>query len=332
MDQPHVLVVGAGSAGKRYARNLRELGCRVSACDPRADRAAELAAEGATVATFGDLERALNGASFNGFVIASPPVYHVDQARDMLHHDHDAWVLCEKPLSTNEQRALALEPYADRILLAYTYRWWPPIQRFRLRLRDGEIGRLRHVRFVMSAHLEDWHPWEPYQQFFMARRELGGGALLDESHFVDLMLWIFGMPDEVYARVEKISALEIDSDDNVDIVAAYASGLRATLHLDLMGRPHDRAITVVGDAGTLSYSYESNAIRVGHTGAADWTAETFACERNEMFMGVSREFLDLIRGDRRSPSCGVGDGVRALSVVDACRRSSDSGAVVKLNP
>ena len=330
MDQPHILVVGAGSAGKRYARNLRELGCRVSAHDPRADRAAELSAEGATVATFGDLEQALNAAVYNGFVIASPPLYHVDQARDVL-RQQGAWVLCEKPLSTNQQRALALEPHADRILLAYTYRWWPPIQRFRRRLHDGEIGSLRHVRFVMSAHLEDWHPWEPYQQFFMARRELGGGALLDESHFLDLMLWIFGMPEEVYARVEKISALQIDSDDNVDIIAAYGSGLRATLHLDLMGRPHDRAITVVGDAGTLAYSYESNAIKVGRTGAAEWTTENFVCERNEMFMGASREFLSLIRGERAAPSCGVADGVRALSIVDACRRSSDSGAVVKLN-
>jgi predicted dehydrogenase len=41
----------------------------------------------------------------------------------------------------------------------------------------------------MSAHLADWHPWERYQDFFMAQAALGGGALLDESHFLDLMLW-----------------------------------------------------------------------------------------------------------------------------------------------
>ena len=48
MDSPHILILGAGSAGKRHARNLRALGCRVSAFDPRED-------------------------------IASPPVFHVDQ-------------------------------------------------------------------------------------------------------------------------------------------------------------------------------------------------------------------------------------------------------------
>ena len=55
------------------------------------------------------------------------------------------------------------------------------------------VGGLRHARFVMSAHLADWHPWERYQDFFMASRDQGGGALLDESHFIDLMLWFFGV-------------------------------------------------------------------------------------------------------------------------------------------
>ena len=31
----HILVLGAGSAGKQHARNFRELGCQVSVFDPR---------------------------------------------------------------------------------------------------------------------------------------------------------------------------------------------------------------------------------------------------------------------------------------------------------
>ena len=60
----------------------------------------------------------------------------------------------------------------------------------------------------------------------MARRELGGGALLDESHWIDLMLWLFGMPASVSGRIDKISELEIDSDDNVDLLFAYNNGPR----------------------------------------------------------------------------------------------------------
>ena len=329
MSNPHILVVGAGSAGQRHARNLRSLGCRISACDPREDRLHEIETEELLAGKYPALTQALSAAEYDGFVIASPPLYHVGQALQVLACQHK-WVLCEKPLSINADEARKLEQYTDRVMLGYTYRWWPPIQSFRNHLRSGEIGPVRNLRFVMSAHLQDWHPWEKYQDFFMSRRELGGGALLDESHFIDLMLWFLGTPSKIYAQVEKISRLEIDSDDNVDILISYENGLRVNLHLDLIGRPHERSITAVGEGGTLVYSYEENAVKVSHTAAQSWQTERFDCERNEMFMGAAKEFLSLIRRETTNYSCGVQDGINTLVLVDACRQSAQTGKAVVL--
>lgn len=332
MDSPHILVLGAGSAGKRHARNLRALGCRISAFDPREDRLREATGEGPLLSAHTKLDAALGAHGYDGFVIASPPVFHVDQVLAIAAR-HERWILCEKPLSITAAEARRLEPVAGRVLLGYTYRWWPPLGRFRGRLQAGEIGKLHTLRFVMSAHLADWHPWERYQDFFMANREQGGGALLDESHFIDLMLWIAGWPAKVYAQVERISALEINADDNVDILVSYASGLRVNLHLDLLGRPHERSITAMGEGGTLAYVYEENAIKLCREGAANWQRETFTCERNEMFVGAAKEFLARMRGDSASPfTCSVADGIRALRIVDACRESSASGRAVLLTP
>lgn len=332
MSNPHILVVGAGSAGKRHARNFRQLGCWISAFDPREDRLQEIAGEGSLVGSFNQLPNALRAAQYDGYVIASPPIFHVDQALDIIKR-RPRWVLCEKPLAVTMQEANRLEKFADRILLGYTYRWWPPLQSFRRRLKSGEIGAVRTMRFVMSAHLADWHPWENYRDFFMAKSEQGGGALLDESHFIDLMLWFLGWPSRVYAQVEKISQLEINADDNVDILVAYASGARVNLHLDLIGRPHERSITAVGDQGTLTYAYEENAVKVCHEGAAKWERETFTCERNEMFVGVAKEYLELLKGSAGSkPTCTVRDGIDALKIVDACRESSATGKAISLAP
>ena len=187
MTAPHILIVGAGSAGKRHAQNLRSLGAAVSLVDSRQDRLDEARAQGITVSVFQDLQDALGRSEFDGFVVATPPSLHVSQILRIC-ESRRAWILCEKPLGLTATDAVALQHLNDRILLGYTYRWWPPIQRFRERLLNGDIGRLRGLRFVMSAHLADWHPWERYQGFFMADQALGGGALLDESHFIDLML------------------------------------------------------------------------------------------------------------------------------------------------
>jgi predicted dehydrogenase len=182
----------------------------------------------------------------------------------------------------------------------------------------------------MSAHLADWHPWEPYQDFFMASRELGGGALLDESHFIDLMVWFFGVPEKIFARVEKISDLEIETDDLVDIVAAYADGLRVTIHLDLFGRPHEKQVTVVGERGTVKCLFDPHEVRIGHDPEAKWTVESFALDRNEMFFGVAREFLSIIRGSLTHPTCTVEDGLKVLELVEACRESQRTSREIRV--
>lgn len=329
---PRVLVVGTGSAGRRHARNLLGLGARVSCFDPRPDRLEQARQElTGLLDASGDWRAALS-RPIDAAVVASPPAVHVEQALELL--ERGAAVLLEKPVSPDLAGALrlaqAVRDARAPLLLGYTYRWWPPLLELRKRLTEGVLGMPRHARFVMSAHLADWHPWERYQDFFMASREQGGGALLDESHFLDLALWLFGMPEAVIGRVEKLSSLEITSDDNVDALLVYAGGLRVGIHLDLFGRPHERSLTVVGEAGTLQCLFEPNRLRQGGSADGPWHETAFGCERNDMFVSVAREFLEVAGGSGR-PTCTVEDGVRVLRCVEALRRSHTEGRLVPLD-
>jgi predicted dehydrogenase len=333
MPAPDILIAGAGSVGRRHARNLHSLGAQVSFFDPRSDRLAQAKEElPEAMGLFDQLETAnAQGRPFSGAVIASPPRFHVDQAIAFL--ERGVPVLLEKPVSPDLDAALRLEAAVKRatvpLLLGYTYRWWPPLLELHRRLAGNAMGPVRHVRFMMSAHLADWHPWERYQDFFMASRELGGGALLDESHFIDLMLWLFGMPQAIQGRVERLSSLDIDTDDNVDLLAVYPNNLRVSIHLDLYGRPHEKMITVVGEAGTLQCRFDPNEVRFSSEAAGDWQVTPFACERNDMFLGVASEFLELLAG-RGAPSCTIEDGVQVLRCVEALRQATEEGRSVPL--
>lgn len=328
----HFLILGTGSVGKRHARNLKAEGCSISIMDTREDRRAETAAELPVLGSYGSLAEALGKATFDGVVIASPPSVHVTQVLASL--ERKLPVFLEKPLcpSLEHARALpaALAASGVPLVLGYTWRWWPPINDVRTLLAQNAIGSLRHVRFLLSAHLADWHPWERYQDFFMASKALGGGALLDESHWVDLMLYFFGMPRDVFARVEKISDLEIDTDDNVDLLFSY-DGFRVAMHLDLFGRPHQKSITFSGENGSMLWSETPNRISIETdavaTGAKD---RNYDCQRNDMFVGAMREFLSLVSGTGLAPRCTLQDGLNVLKVLEAARRSSDEGRVVAL--
>ncbi len=328
----HLLIVGTGSVGKRHARNLSDLGCIVSCVDPRRDRLDEIAGEGVKLkSVFTSLEEAFAAdETFDGMVVGSPPSFHVDQSTAALQRGKP--VLLEKPVSPDLSSGLKLQSAVHDtkvpLLLGYTWRWWPPLLKVKDLVAQQALGQLRHVKFTMAAHLADWHPWERYQDFFMASEALGGGALLDESHWLDLMLWFFGMPQKLFAKVEKISDLEIETDDNVDIRVYYPNDMRVSLHLDLYARPHEKTIQFVGENGTLTW--EPNRIKVGKEMDANWEIEEFAYDRNDMFVEVVKEFLNVLAGGSVK-TCTIDDGVRVLNLIDAARMSSTGEKVIEID-
>lgn len=329
--RPHVLVVGAGSVGRRHARNLAALGCAISCVDPREDRRAELLAETPGGAGHAGLDAALAAGGLDGVAVCSPTRFHVGQAEAAL--SAGLPVLLEKPVAIRLEEAERLAAAVARtglpLLLGYTWRWWPPLAEVRRLLAEGRIGAVRHVGFTMSAHLADWHPWEPLADFFMSSAELGGGALLDESHWLDLCYWLFGMPRGLIGRVEKISDLEITADDNVDVLLDYPGGLRVAVHLDLYGRPHRKEIRFTGENGTLVWSETPNRIAVAHEAGQDWQESAFATERNAMFEAVARDFLAMLSG--APPACTIRDGVQVMRLIEAVRRSHDAGRRVEFD-
>jgi predicted dehydrogenase len=328
----HLLVLGAGSVGKRHLRNFSQLGCDVSAFDQRADRVAEAGEEIKLVHGFASLTEAWRAScEFDGVVVASPTAFHVEQASAAIELGKP--VFLEKPMSLTASSGSVLRDAVARsgipLLLGYTYRWWPALKEVRDLVRTRQLGRVLHVQCTMSAHLADWHPWERYQDFFMASKALGGGALLDESHFIDLMVWLFGVPTEVFSSVDRLSALEIETDDTVDAVLFYADGPRIQLHLDLFGRPHKRSITIRAEAGTIDWEYESNQIRMSSVAGGEWQTTAFNNDRNDMFLGAAREFLSILEGIAK-PSCTADDGYAVMRVLDAMRLSSETKRTVPI--
>ncbi|MBT3532309.1 MAG: Gfo/Idh/MocA family oxidoreductase [Rhodospirillaceae bacterium] len=331
MSKKHILIVGTGSIGMRHGRNLTALGATVCGMDPRPDRRAAFAEE-FDAATFEDLATALAGSTLDGVAVCSPTRFHVEQCLPALKEGLP--VLLEKPvaktLAEAEVLAEAIRRTDTPLLLGYTWRWWPPLARVRQLLAEKAVGTMRFVDFTMSAHLEDWHPGEPLEEFFMSSAELGGGALLDESHWVDLMLWFFGRPENLSARVEKISDLDITSDDNVDMMINFANGLRANLHLDLYGRPHRKSIRFIGDGGTILWSEAPNQIAICVEAGENWAEERFECERNDMFVGVAEEYLAVLNGAPVS-TCGIDDGLGVMALLEAARQSHDTGRRIILD-
>ena len=321
-------MLGLGSIGHRHAANLVWLGCDVTTFDPAGG---ERAPRGARVVE--SESEALDAAT--AAVIASPTVLHAEQARRAL--ERGCHVLVEKPLATDGRTAHELVELAaevGRVLtVAMNLRFHPGPRGLRHLVAAGRIGRPLTAHFSFGYHLPEWRPETDYRTGYSARRELGGGVLLDVIHELDYAAWILGPLTEVDALLETVSDLEVDVEDVVKLNARHASGAVSSFDLDYLDHKYRRSCRIVGSAGTIEWVWSEEEVRLhrpdGGSEVIQALSDPAAAYRAEL-----EQFLRLI--DRRLPETerllATGeDGADALAVVDAARKSASRGGRARIS-
>jgi predicted dehydrogenase len=324
------LIAGCGSIGKRHLRNLRHLGVDdIVVFDEREDRRQE-AAEQWNVQTTDNLEAGLEGASVA--VICTPTHLHVQGALTAARAGCHLFI--EKPLADSiEGVDLLLEEVVRRrlhTLVGCNFRFHPAMREMKRLVAEGVAGRLVSARAQFGHYLPDWHPWEDYRRGYSARREMGGGVVLDRIHELDYVRWLMGNVTEVCAFSGKLSSLEIDSEDTAEILLRFESGAFGSVHLDYVRRDRDCRLEIIGEEGTLEWSYQGHAVSwyLGVDGQRRHLAWP-DYDPNNMYLDEMRHFLAVLEGRERSAQ-DVCEARSVLQIALAAKQSSADRTVVAL--
>jgi hypothetical protein len=62
----------------------------------------------------------------------------------------------------------------------------------------------------------------------------------------------------------------------------------------------------------------------------NWEIEEFAYDRNDMFVEVAKEFLNVLSGEFVK-TCTIDDGVLVLNLIEAARISSSEERVIEID-
>ncbi len=328
-----VLIAGLGSVGQRHARNLRRLlGDRVELLAWRVRGRQQVLGAGDTtrrpedeygIRTFAKLADALNERPM-AVIVANPTASHLATAQAAA--DAGCHLFIEKPLGHQWDGIEALQrSVQDRGLVAmvgYQMRYHPALLRLRERLAAGEIGRPVSARLDFGEYLPGWHPYEDYRESYAAVRALGGGVLLTQIHEFDYAVWLWGMPERVYAAGGHLTDLELDVEDVVSVTLEYPASAPIRLvhvHLDYLRRPPVRACEVLGHAGRLRADLRTGDVT--HV-AIDGTVqqERLDVDRDEMFVGELQHFLECLAG-RARPRPDLAEGSLSLRIALAAQQS-----------
>jgi predicted dehydrogenase len=320
-----IVVVGAGSIGKRHIRIARTL---MPKADIRVLRHQDDTVPEFSNGVFTSIQDAVAFAPEIG-VIANPAPFHVAAALALAECGAD--VLAEKPLAEKADAALPLLQLCRvqrRILqVAYNLRFLPSLARFRELVVAGAIGRVQSVRCEIGQYLPSWRPSTNYREGVSARRALGGGVLLELSHEIDYLRWIFGEFDWVKATLGHQSALEVDVEDTAHLTIGFAQvngeqPLLATLNMDFIRHDTTRRCVAIGDQGSLRWNGIAGTVEQYRQGEKEWgTIFRHVAQRDESYLAEWKHFLDCIQS-RTSPLIGGEDGLAVLRLVDAARLSA----------
>jgi predicted dehydrogenase len=265
-------------------------------------------------------------------LICNPAPFHISTATPLA--DAGAHIFMEKPVSDSMaglEHLLETCAHNDLVFfLAYPLRFDLALQAMRDAIAAGEIGRPLLLSAEVGQHLPDWRPQQDYRNGVSARKNLGGGALLELSHELDYVRWLMGDVLSVSARLTKQSNLEIDVEDTVDLILEFKNGAAGTIHLDMVRQPPSRKCVVSGSDGTLEWDgmRATSSIWTARTG--EWRdLSSGGADRNDMYMAELKHFLACVAGEGKALTAGT-DGKRVLELILAARESSDSGKVVVL--
>ena len=250
-------IVGCGRIAKRHAEILgtaQITGARlVAVCDVTETRARAFAEQHA-VPYFTDYHRMMHalGAKIDVVTIATPSGAHAPVCLDLA--PYGKHLVVEKPMALTLADADAMISACDkagaRLFVVQQNRYNLPVLKLREALEAGRFGKLVigtvRVRWCRTQAYYDQDAWRG------TWADDGGVFANQASHHVDLLQWMMGSVNSVYAT-SATRLVNIEVEDTGVAVLKFASGALGVIEATTATRPSDLegSISILGENGTV---------------------------------------------------------------------------------
>ena len=199
-----VLISGYGSIGRRHANILSGLVKRKNITILTNQKIPNFH----TIKTL----KALNEINPYYIVICNPTSDHVNKIRFIENNCKNKLVLVEKPLFSKLDK---INITKNKYYIGYNLRFNPIINFLKKKIKSKKIW---NVNIFNGSYLPNWRSNIDYRKSSSAKKKLGGGVLLDLSHELDYIQWLFGKIKIEYCKSKKLSNLDIGTDDFLNLI------------------------------------------------------------------------------------------------------------------
>jgi predicted dehydrogenase len=336
-------LVGCGRIAKRHAELLglgQIAGAQlVSVCDIVEERARRYG-ERFGVPWYADMQRMASEVAADAYVILTESGHHAEHAIALAPHGRH--IVVEKPMALTLADADAMIESCDRhgvkLFVVKQNRFNVPVVKLREALEGGRLGKL-----VLGTVRVRWCRTQAYydQDAWRGTWALDGGVLTNQaSHHVDLLEWMMGEVDSVFAR-STTALVDIEAEDTAVVLLRFRSGALGVIEATTAVRPRDLegSLSILGERGSVEIGgFAVNEMKVWNfvdpLPEDASVMERFSVNPPNVYgfghQAYYEHVVDCIQNDRRQLVDGL-EGRRSLELISAIYESIETGREVQLH-
>lgn len=330
-----------GGYGPQWAAHP-ELGVTVTAgWDHNADRAKANAGNFPSMKLYDTVEELL-ASDIQAVVISSETSLHCELTEKAAAAGKD--IICYKPMALTlaeaDRMVAAVEKNNVRFTMGYQMRVDPQNQKIKQLIEDKEIGDTYYYR---RRHGLTVHISEGFENVWHNDPKLNRDIFADDSsHPIDMLNWIFGVPESVSAEMSSMCKDGKIPNDTSVAVFKYPNGMVAEISCVMACSATEITTEVYGSRGAIAQNFGDNpSCRLPHgenglkyfiEGNAGWTESGIPSPAGhfERIKAQYVPFAEFLNG-KRGPVCSVYEGRDSLRMVLSCYLSAREGRRVKLD-
>jgi predicted dehydrogenase len=335
-------LVGCGRIAKRHADLLGNAQIAhaqlVAVCDT-VPRKAEAIARQFGVPHFHDMHEMMKSVAADVVVVLTESGNHAKDVIALAPYGRN--VIVEKPMALTLEDADAMIRACDqagvRLFVVKQNRFNVPVVKLRESLEQGRFGRLVlgtvRVRWCRPQSYYDQDPWR-------GTWALDGGVLSNQaSHHVDLLEWMMGEVDSVFA-MSTTALVNIEAEDTAVVLLRFRSGALGVIEATTAARPKDLegSISILGERGSVEIGgFAVNEMKIWNFLDSQpddaQVMQRYSVNPPNVYgfghQAYYEHVVDCIRNDKQQLVDGL-EGRKSLELISAIYESVETGREVPL--
>lgn len=336
------VLIGCGRIAKRHSEllGLNQIkGAQLSAvCDLDIAKARQIG-EQYGIPYYADMHEMMRSTKVDVVVVLTESGNHARHVVELARYGKH--VVVEKPMALSLRDADAMIRACDqagiKLFVVKQNRFNVPVVRLRQALDQGRFGKLVlgtvRVRWCRPQEYYDQAPWR-------GTWALDGGVLTNQaSHHVDMLEWMLGEVDSVFA-MSRTALANIEAEDTAVVTLRFANGALGVIEATTATRPKDLegSISILGEGGTVEVGgFAVNKMKtwsfVEPREGDDDVMEKYSVNPPNVYgfghQAYYEHVVDCIANNKQHLVDGL-EGRKSLELINAIYESVETGREVQL--